>query len=62
METIKGWRTVAFGVVTAAAPPALTYLFGVDWTTLGISPPVAAVLGSVIIALRAITTTPIGRP
>ena len=58
---MKGWKTVAFGAVVAIAPAALTYLGGVNWTSLGISPDVAAVIGAMIVGLRAVTNTPIGK-
>lgn len=57
---MKGWRTVAFGLFVAAAPPALQFLAGVNWTELGLSPQMGAAIGFVIIGLRAITTTAIG--
>ena len=59
-STLKGWRTVLYGAAVVIVPPALTYLGGVDWTTLGISPTVAAALGVAIIGLRAATSTALG--
>lgn len=58
---IKGWKTITFGVLTAVIPAGLTYLAGVDWTSIGISPGLAAGIGAAIIALRAFTSTPIGK-
>jgi hypothetical protein len=58
---MKGWKTVIFGLATAIVPAALTYVGGIDWTTLGVSPGVAAIIGGVIIALRAATTSSIGK-
>jgi len=58
---MKGWRTIAFGLLVAIAPAAVTYLGGVDWTELGISPTVSAGIGLVIVALRAITNSAIGQ-
>lgn len=61
MQGIKGWRTIAIGLVMAVAPAALTYLGGVDWTHL-IGPNGAlAVSGILMIAMRAITNTPPGQ-
>lgn len=57
---MKGYKTVAFGLIVAIAPVALTYLGGIDWTSLGISPGVAGVIGACIIGLRAITNTSLG--
>jgi hypothetical protein len=61
VSALKGFRTVAFGLVVAVAPAAVTYLGGVDWTTLGISPGVAGALGLIVVGLRAITTTAVGQ-
>ncbi|MGD0564523.1 MAG: hypothetical protein ABSA66_15710 [Roseiarcus sp.] len=57
---MKGFKTIAFGLALVVIPPAVTYLGGVDWTTLGLSPGVSAAIGLVVIALRAVTTTAIG--
>lgn len=57
---MKGYKTIAFGLVLAVAPAALTYLGGVDWTSLGISPQAAAAIGLAIIGLRSVTNTAIG--
>ena len=57
---LKGWRTVGLGLAVIIVPSALTYLAGVDWTSLGISPAVAGAIGVAIIALRAVTTTALG--
>ncbi len=57
---LKGWKTVLFGLLLAVAPSALTYLGGLDWTQY-VSPNVAAMIaGFLVIALRVVTTTPIG--
>lgn len=56
---MKGFRTVIFGLMVAVVPAALTYLGGVDWTAFGINPMLAGALGAAIIALRAITSTPL---
>ena len=58
---MKGWRTFAFGLAVAIVPPAVTYLGGVDWTAIGVAPPVSAGIGLAIIALRAVTTTALGQ-
>jgi hypothetical protein len=58
---IKGWKTVAFGLATALLPAGLTFLGGVDWTSIGISPWLAGLIGAAIIALRAVTNTPVGK-
>lgn len=48
-------KTVLFGAAVATVPALLTYLGGVDWVSFGISPPIAGVIGSVIVALRFVT-------
>ena len=55
----KGFKTITFGFFLALVPPALVYLGGVDWQSLGVSPGLAAFLGAVIVALRGMTNTPI---
>lgn len=62
MGSFAGYRTLAFGFLVAVAPAALNYLDLVDWTTLGLSPGVGALLGAAIMGLRYITITPIGEP
>lgn len=57
---VKGLKTVAFGLALVVIPPAVTYLGGVDWTALGISPTNSAAIGLVVIGLRAVTNTAIG--
>jgi hypothetical protein len=58
---MKGFKTIAFGLAVAVFPSAVTYLGGVDWTTIGISPGVSASLGMIIVGLRAMTNTAIGQ-
>ncbi len=58
---MKGWRTIAFGLFVAVGPAAVTYLGGIDWTSLGINPTISAAIGVVIVGLRAITNSAIGQ-
>lgn len=58
---MKGFKTIALGAAVAILPTALTYLGGVDWTSIGLSPAMGGLLGSAIIALRAVTNTAIGQ-
>lgn len=61
MQTLKGWKTVGFGLLVAIVPTALTYAAGLDWTKL-VGPNAAAiVVGLVTVALRAVTDTPVGK-
>lgn len=60
MNAVKGWKTVIFGLAVIVVPSALTYLGNIDWTTLGISPAAASVIGLAIVALRAATNTALG--
>lgn len=57
---LKGWKTIIFGLIVAIGPVAVTYLGNVNWTSLGISPGVAGMIGVAIIALRAVTNSPLG--
>ncbi len=58
---MKGYRTVAFGFLLALLPAGLTYLGGVDWTSLGISASMGAIIGGLVVFLRTITSTPMGK-
>jgi hypothetical protein len=58
---MKGFRTVAIGLAIAIGPAAITYLLGLDWTSL-IGPNAALfVVGLLQIGMRMITTTPVGK-
>lgn len=57
---MKGFKTVIFGLIVAIGPATIAYLGGIDWVSIGISPTIASALGLAIIALRAVTSTPIG--
>jgi len=57
---MKGFKTVAFGLALVVIPPAVTYLGGVDWASIGVSPAVSTVIGLAVIGLRAVTNTAIG--
>lgn len=59
MNWLKGFRTIIVGAVVAVAPAALTYVGGVDWTSIGISPAMGALLGTAVMALRTMTNTPV---
>ena len=60
MPNLKGYRTIAIGLLMAIAPAAFTYLAGVDWTSL-IGPNAAmAIAGAITVGMRIITTTPPG--
>jgi hypothetical protein len=61
MSIGKGLRTLAVGLAIAITPAALTFFGGVDWTQFGVSPAAGALIGTVVIGLRGITTTPVGR-
>lgn len=57
---MKGYRTLAFGLLVAIAPAALHYLAGVHWTDY-VSPEWAGVIvGAIAIGLRVVTDTPMG--
>jgi hypothetical protein len=61
MNAVKGLKTVGFGLLMVVGPAALTYLGGIDWASLGISPLTSAIIGAIVIGLRAVTSTPIGK-
>lgn len=61
MNSIKGYKTYIVGFLMVVAPPALTYLAGLDWTKI-VSPQWAPVIaGAAMIALRSVTNTPPGK-
>lgn len=61
---MKGFRTLAFAAMLAAASAALTQLSQVDWTQYA-SPRLAGLVGigisAAITALRLATSTPVGQ-
>lgn len=57
----KGFKTMVFGALVAVAPAALSYIGGVDWTSLGVSPAAGAAIGAVIMGLRLVTNTEPGK-
>ena len=61
MKNLKGWRTLLFGLILVIAPPTLNYLSIIKWDDY-LSPTWATVItGAIVIVLRFITNTPIGR-
>ena len=52
-------KTVLFGAGVATIPALLAYVGGLDWTTFGLSPPIAALIGAAITALRFVTVGPV---
>ncbi len=57
---LKGKKTVIAALMLAALPPVAEYLYKIDWQTFGISPGMAVAVSAAVIALRAISTGPIG--
>ena len=58
---MKGFRTVLFNLGSVLGLTALQFMGGVDWTQY-VSPTAAVAIGAgVNIALRVVTTTPIGK-
>ncbi len=57
---MKGFRTLAVGFALAVFPNALTYLAGVDWSQHVSANTAVTITGLLTIALRCITTSPIG--
>lgn len=61
MTTFKGWKTLGFGLLMVIAPPVLALLGGIDWNSSGLPPWAVMLVGAVVMALRFVTTTPIGK-
>lgn len=60
MGMFKGWRTVLVGLALAIGPEALQYLAEIDWNALIGTKGAFFVSGLVAIALRFVTTGPVG--
>ena len=59
-QFLAGSKTFIVGLVLAVGPQIVTFITGFDFThTFGLSPNTATIVGVVMIALRAVTTTPI---
>lgn len=58
---MKGFRTIAVGLLMAVAPVGLQFLAGVDWTHYLPAQYAPVVAGLLMIALRTVTKTPIGK-
>lgn len=57
---MKGFRTVAIGAAMAVAPALLNYLAGVHWTDYVTPEWAGFIAGAIMIAMRAVTDTPMG--
>jgi hypothetical protein len=56
---LTGFKTFAIGLGLALLPQAISYVSNFDFVhTFGLSPNAATIIGVVIIAMRAATTTP----
>ena len=57
---LAGFKTFAFGLGLAVVPQAIGFVSNFDFVkTFGLSPNAASVVGVAMIALRAVTSTPI---
>ncbi len=57
---LSGFKTFIFGLLLAILPQSINYIAKFDFThAFGLSPNSASVVGLIVIALRAMTTTPI---
>lgn len=55
----NGFKTFAVGLALAVLPQAISYVSGFDFVhAFGLSPNAASIVGVVMIALRAVTTSP----
>ena len=59
---MKGYRTILVGLLLTIAPAALGYLAGVDWNAILGATGAFVVSGVIQIAMRLVTTTPVGKP
>ena len=60
MNWLSGFKTILTGAVVALGPAALNYFTSIDPVkAFGLSPTAGAVVGAVMIGLRAVTTSPI---
>jgi hypothetical protein len=56
----NGFKTFAVGLALALIPQAVSFVSGFDFThAFGLSPNAASIVGLAMIALRAVTSTPI---
>ena len=56
---LSGFKTLAVGLALAIAPQLIAYVTSFDFVhTFGLSPNAASIVGVIMIALRAVTTTP----
>jgi opacity protein-like surface antigen len=58
---MKGWKTIAVGLLMVIAPSALSYLAGVDWSQFVGPVGAFAISGGIAILMRVVTTTPVGK-
>ncbi len=55
-----GFKTVAYGLAVAILPAAIQYIGSIDVASVfGLSPAAGAIVGAGILALRAVTNSPI---
>ena len=57
---MQGWRTISVGLLVAIGPTVLDYLLKIDWTKI-VDPKYAPMIaGTLMIAMRFVTKTPVG--
>lgn len=57
---MKGYRTILLGALMIMLPPLFNYLIGIKWSDYVSADTAFMINGALMIALRAVTTTPIG--
>ncbi len=63
MNFLSGFKTILAGLAVAIGPTAISYLGNIDVTkTFGLSPTTGAIVGAVMIGLRAVTSSAIFQP
>lgn len=57
---MKGFKTIAIGAAMVVLPPLLSYLAAINWSDYVSSQVAMMISGMIMIALRIVTTTPVG--
>lgn len=57
---LQGWKTIILGLLMVIAPSALSYLAGINWNTIVGGTAATVISGVIMIAMRFVTTTPVG--
>lgn len=61
MTAFKGWKTLSFGLLVTVLPVILSFLGSVDWNNSGLPAWGISLIGIIILLLRSVTSTAIGK-